>query len=68
MDTFFTQKTCDRCGGSLAGGRTMSMFNTDTICLECKEKERKRPDYGRAEAAEIAAVKAGDRNFRGVGL
>ena len=44
------------------------MFNTDTICLKCKEKERKRPDYGRAEAAEIAAVKAGDRNFKGVGL
>ena len=27
MDAFFTQTTCDRCGGSLAGGRTMSMLS-----------------------------------------
>ena len=26
-DKFFTQTTCDRCGGSLAGGRTMSMLS-----------------------------------------
>lgn len=68
MDTFFTQKTCDRCGASLAGGRTMSMFNTDTICMACAEAERKRPDYEAAREAERAAVRAGDRSFKGVGL
>ena len=26
-DRFFTQTECDRCGGSLAGGRTMSMLS-----------------------------------------
>lgn len=34
MDKFFTQKTCDRCGGSLENGRIMSMFNTECICME----------------------------------
>jgi RNase P subunit RPR2 len=68
MDTFFTQTNCDRCGKPLTGGRTMSMFNTDTICLECADAERKRTDYEAAREAERAAVAAGDRNFKGVGL
>lgn len=34
MDKFFTQTTCDRCGGSLEAGRTMSMFNEDCICMK----------------------------------
>ena len=68
MDTFFTQKTCDRCGASLDGGRTMSMFNTDTICMACKYAEQKRHDYEAAREAEHAACAAGDRNFKGIGL
>lgn len=68
MDAFFTQTTCDRCGGSLADGRTMSMFNTETICMACADAERKRADYKAAQEAERAAVKAGDWNFKGVGL
>ena len=58
-DEFFTKKVCDRCGKPLTV-RTMSMFNTETICMECAEAERKRPDYETAHAAEVAAVKAGD--------
>ena len=68
MDTFFTQKTCDRCGGTLEGGRTMSMFNTDCICMKCAKKERSRSDYGKARDAEMDAVRNGDRNFRGIGF
>ena len=68
MDEFFTKTACDRCGGTLGGGRTMSMFNTETICMACAEAERKRKDYEAARQAEIAAVKAGDMNFKGVGL
>ena len=67
-DKFFTQTTCDRCGGSLAGGRTMSMYNEQCICMACAGAERKRTDYAKACEAEIAAVKAGDRNFKGIGL
>jgi hypothetical protein len=67
-DRFFTQSTCDRCGGSLAHGRTMSMYNTDCICMKCADKERKREDYGAARDAEMNAVRNGDWNFRGIGL
>lgn len=67
-DKFFTQTTCDRCGGSLAGGRTMSMYNEQCICMACAEAEQKRTDYDKAREAERAAVKAGDRNFKGIGL
>ena len=66
-DEFFTKKVCDRCGKPLVV-RTMSYFNTDAICPECAEAERKRPDFPAAHAAEVAAVRAGDWNFKGVGL
>ena len=67
MDKFFTQKHCDRCGGSLSDGRTMSMFNNDCICMECKEKERQRADYGKAVEADHAEIKKGNYNFKGIG-
>jgi hypothetical protein len=45
----------------------MSMFNTQDICMDCKEKETKHPDYQKANEAEIAACRAGNLNFKGVG-
>ncbi len=68
MDDFFKKTHCDRCGGTLDGGRTMSMFNEQTICMACKEKERQRPDYREAVEADNAAIRRGDRNFKGIGL
>lgn len=68
MDKFFTQKHCDRCGGSLQGGRTMSMFNEDCICMKCKDEETKRADYKKAVAADHAEIKKGNYNFKGIGL
>ena len=67
-DLFFVARTCPRCGADLSRGRTMSRFNTDPICLACAAAERRHPDYAKACAAELAAVKAGDRNFPGIGL
>ena len=66
MDRFFTQKSCDRCGASLENGRIMSMFNTDCICLVCKEKEKSRQDYPAAVKAEHDAVKKGNSNYKGI--
>ena len=66
-DDFLKKTKCDRCGGPLTV-RTMSMFNMDVICPDCKRAERERPDYGEALEAERAAVAAGDRNFAGIGL
>lgn len=68
MDKFFMQETCDRCGGSLKGGRIMSMYNTDCICMECKRKETQRLDYRRAVEADHAEIMKGNYNFGGIGL
>ncbi len=67
MDKFFTQKHCDRCHGSLDGGRTMSMFNEDCICMECKYKETQRDDYGDSVAADHEQIRRGNYNFKGIG-
>ncbi len=64
---FFSKKVCDRCGRSLDNGRTMSMFNEDCICLQCKKEETKRPDYKSAVEADMAEIKKGNYNFPGVG-
>lgn len=67
MDMFFSQKHCDRCGGSLNKGRTMSMFNEECICMECKAKERQRADYSKAVEADHEEIKKGNYNFKGIG-
>jgi len=66
MDRFFTQKTCDRCGSSLTGGRIMSMFNTDCLCLDCKQKEKAQEDYQEAVQAELNELNKGNTNFKGI--
>ncbi len=67
MDKFFTQKYCDRCGCSLANGRTMSMYNEDCICMKCKEKERQRADYRDAVEADQTEIRKGNYNYNGIG-
>ena len=64
---FFNQNTCDRCGGSLKDGRIMSMYNTDCICMSCKEKERQRSDYQEAVEADRDQIRKGNYNFAGIG-
>jgi hypothetical protein len=66
MDKFFSQKYCDRCGKDLKGGRIMSMFNTDCICLDCKDKERYEAEYQKAVEAEREEIKKGNYNFKGI--
>ena len=64
MDRFFSQKTCDRCGGSLENGRTMSMFNEQCICMNCKDKESKDPDYRKAQDRGREEIQRGNFNFK----
>lgn len=68
MDKFFTQKHCDRCYGSLEGGRIMSMFNEECICIECSKKERQRDDYKKALEADHEQIRQGNHNFKGIGF
>lgn len=58
---------CQRCGEE-AMATIMSMFNTDIICMDCKDAECKRLDYDAAAEAERRAVQSGNYNFKGVGL
>jgi len=57
---------CDRCRTE-TNVTTMSMFNTQVICMDCQDAERKRPDFEAARQAETEAVLRGDYNFPGVG-
>lgn len=60
-------QTCQRCYKPTIA-TIMSRFNTQQICLECEEAERKRPDYKKAAEAELDACRRGDFNFPGIGL
>jgi hypothetical protein len=57
---------CQRCGKE-TNTHIMSMFNTDDICTECKDKEIEHPHYKKALFAEIAEIKNGNYNFKGIG-
>jgi len=57
---------CDRCGKPTIA-TIMSMFNTQTICMACKDAERQDPRYAEARAAVEAAIRRGDFNFPGIG-
>lgn len=65
-DDFFTKAKCDRCGSSLNSGRIMSMFNTDCICMKCKEDERNHPDYKKSQEKERQEVISGNYNYQGI--
>lgn len=58
---------CDRCGEE-TWVHMMSMYNTQELCINCKEKEKKRPDYKEAVEADEAAIRQGNYNFKGIGL
>lgn len=60
-------QNCQRCGEPTIA-TIVSMFNTEEICMDCKDAEKRRPDYGEACRAEREALRCGERNFAGVGL
>lgn len=60
-------RKCARCGVPLDVW-IMSVFNTELICMECKEDEKLAPGYSRARAIEVEHVHSRDFNFTGVGL
>lgn len=58
---------CDRCRRE-SFGSIGSVFNTEQICMDCKALEEKHPDYERARAVELEAVRNGNFNYPGIGL
>jgi hypothetical protein len=61
-------ENCQRCNNPTNNVTTMSMFNTQIICIPCKEIERKHPLYNNASMAEMDEIKKGNFNFEGIGL
>jgi hypothetical protein len=55
---------CDRCFKQSVGF-IMSMYNTQWICMDCKEKETKRADYQQAVDRDLAAYMDRVRAARG---
>lgn len=43
---------CHRCGEK-SGSHIMSMYNTQWLCMKCKEEEKNRSDYHLAEAKDL---------------
>lgn len=66
MDRFLNKKCCDRCKESLKGGRILSMFNEDVLCMSCKDKETKDPEYKKAVEADHEEIKKGNYRFKGI--
>lgn len=66
--SFFSRKTCERCKQKIEDGRTMSMFNSETICLWCKEVEELHPQYDEACKADKMASRKGIKYFCGIGV
>lgn len=58
--------TCPRCLEE-SYAWTMSIFNTQDVCLECKEKEERHPDYNKALLKDNEEIKNGNFNFKGIG-
>jgi len=58
---------CDRCNGPLAFSM-MSQCNSEIICTHCQDDACEAPGDAAADAAEVAAVRAGDDHFPGIGL
>ena len=57
---------CQRCGKE-TNVHSMSWFNTQEICMDCKQAERRHPDFEKARRAEEASCRAGNFNFSGIG-
>ena len=66
-DKLLSATKCDRCGGPLKGGRVLSDFTGEALCLSCKREERMHPDYQKAVDAAQAALNRGDFDFPGIG-
>ena len=57
---------CNRCYNE-TNVHTMSMFNTQEICMDCKDEETKHSDYKKAQDADHQQIKQGNYNFKGIG-
>lgn len=60
------QYICPRCGKDTNGITSVGIFNTDTICIPCKNKEKEDPDYQLAVDTEMDEIRKGNYNYQGI--
>jgi len=60
------QYICPRCGKDTNGITSVGIFNSDTICIPCKEKEKEDPDYQLAVDTEMDEIRKGNYNYPGI--
>lgn len=66
FESFSMNKSvCDRCNEPTNGVTTMSIFNEDVICKQCKEDEKNDPEYSAAVEAEADEIRNGNYNYKG---
>lgn len=66
FESFSMQRdNCDRCKNPTDNITTQSMFNEEVICMNCKDLERKDPEYDAACKYDQEAYLSGERNFKG---
>ena len=66
FESFTMNKSfCDRCHGRTDGFTTTSKFNLDTICMSCKDDEKKDPEYDAACQLDNEEIRKGNYNFEG---
>ena len=63
ISVHFIQSFCDRCENDLSGGRAMSFFMNETICLDCLRKEEEIRAKIRKDQGEDA-----DLEYKGCGF
>ena len=66
FEAFSMPQYCPRCGEDTNGNTSVGIFNTDTICIPCKDKEKEDPDYQFAVDTEAAEVRKGNYNYPGI--
>ncbi len=59
---------CERCHKYTSGCLTMSWFNSEMICSDCSQIEKKHPLYEVARKAVENAEANGSENYPGIGL
>ena len=57
---------CQRCYNETRV-HTVSMFNTQQICIDCATKEKAHSAYENARRREAEEVRKGNYNFEGIG-
>ena len=56
---------CERCLKE-TNTTSMSWLNTEMLCMECKEEEKKHPQYEEAKKLELENVRNGNYNYPGL--